>query len=74
MNPDPRMIMKPAEEDLNIPRRELLYIKLALNRVRTVVAAAALLGITERNLHYKKKMYGIYRNRKSGLYEQRQKI
>lgn len=72
-HPDPRMIMRPVEEDLNIPKRELLYILLALNRAHTIVEAADLLGITERNLHQKKKKLGIYLNRRTGKYEQRVK-
>lgn len=59
-----------ANEDLNIPRRELQYILKALNRVRTVSQAAALLGICERTLDKKKQKLGIYKNKVTGKYEQ----
>lgn len=62
------------DEDLNIPRRELLYILTALNRVRTVSQAAVLLGICERTLDKKKQKLGIYKNKATGRYEQVVKI
>lgn len=63
-----------SEEDLNIPRRELLYILTALNRARNIWNAAVLLGISERNLSQKKQKLGIYKNKVNGRYEQVVKI
>jgi hypothetical protein len=55
------MKAQPKEENLNIEWHTKTMILKALNTCQTTAEAAAVLGMTQRNLFYLKAQYGIER-------------